>query len=316
MNIWNEKKKIEFTILGFVCCDIFEEEKREEIGGSAGNVATILNNLGQNVSLWFPKYSDIRGESIYKKLIVNGIKVIDFTTTRLQMPYVCMEYDTIYKRQRLISFDGKKRIVSKVCLPTETQVKRRIDILNENSFLFTDRMSEGIHLAIRTVQAMKGWVFYEPNGCRTYDTFAGAVKKADIVKFSTEKIFEKYIEMLKQDIVDSKIRIIIVTEGEKGVKFCFRNEEKFSDWIKIEAHKIEVIDSIGAGDWLSACFILLFGYEYPNNKNIFLEERILIKILYTAARVAEISCKYRGCYDFVKEKEMLLEIERIYNEFK
>lgn len=314
MDKQDQKRRVHFAIFGFVCCDIFNEGEKEEIGGSAGNVATILSNLEQQVSLWFPRYSDLYGEKIYQKLIANGITVIDFTVTKLQIPYVCMKYDTTYKKQRVISTDGEKKIMSKVYLPTATQIKKRIDRLDEITFLFTDRMSEGIHLAIRTIRTMKGWVFYEPNGCRTYDTFSGAVKRADIVKFSTEKIFEKYIEMLKQDMDNSKIRIIIVTEGKRGVKFCFRNEDQFSDWIKIRANKIEVIDSIGAGDWLSACFILLFAYEYPQNENVLLEERVLTRIVATAARVAEISCGYMECHDLVKERKMLQTIEKIYKE--
>lgn len=293
---------MKIVVMGFVCSDIYRNggETVEQIGGSAGNIAAILGYFGKNVSLWFPGYSDIRGNELEEKLKRRGVSIVRFAITKLKTPYICLEYDEKQKKRDLIN--------TKVCLPSEGQVMRNIKELSECNLLYTDRMSPGIHTAIDAAINQGGWVFYEPNGCRTYDAFAKAAKRAHIVKFSSAKIFNQYIERLKNDTASSEIRIMIVTEGGEGTKICYRNKNKFSDWVKMEKNEEAVVDSTGAGDWLSSCFISLFLQMYPQNVKIMLEEVALRNIVQTATKVAELSCQYQGCHEIFDDEKAVEEI--------
>ena len=96
---------MKIVVMGFVCSDIYRNggETVEQIGGSAGNIAAILGYFGKNVSLWFPGYSDIRGNELEEKLKRRGVSIVRFAITKLKTPYICLEYDEKQKKRDLIS---------------------------------------------------------------------------------------------------------------------------------------------------------------------------------------------------------------------
>ncbi len=62
-------------------------------------------------------------------------------------------------------------------------------------------------------------------------------------------------------MVDKGVRNVVVTMGDKGVLWVNKHKEHF-----IKAHKVDAVDTTGAGD----AFIGCFAHFYINTKNILL----------------------------------------------
>lgn len=303
---------MKISIMGFVCVDIVDDGNFEytELGGSAGNVASILKNMDENVFVWFPHYTGEHGRYLEKILEKNKIRIVQFANTANQAPSVRITYNGAVEQAKYTTRDRVTgKVTSRVYLPTVNQVFRHGIELQETQFLYTDRMSTGIHKAIDIVNDLGGWIMYEPNGCRAYDSFYNNVNCADIVKFSCDKVFPSFIERMCADKRKSRLKIIIITQGRRGVRFCCREEDgSFSEWKILEAPKVErVIDSTGAGDWMSAVFIKKFLEKFPTPQiydHVHLKMKALEEILMEAQMKAAEACGFRGVWKEHKKVKM------------
>lgn len=309
--------KMKISVMGFFCIDIInsEDQSIEMLGGSAGNVASILKGMGDNVQVWTPEYADPKGEMLIKELKERDLELVPFAKTKIDTPYIYLQYDPFLRCEAYSTKNKQNGMrTSKVCLPTKPQIEKKHDRLEGVNLLYTDRMSDGIHCAIDTVSNQGTWVFYEPNGCRTYSTFLGVAKGVDVIKLSGEKIYSQYIERLKKDAVDSKLKVILVTEGVKGAKFCYKKDNKFSQWMNTRAEQEEIIDCTGAGDWFSACFMHLFLKRYPFNRGVEPQENELRKILQISSKIATYSCRFMGSQLLLNDTKSMEKIHRILDE--
>lgn len=309
--------KMKISVMGFLCIDIInsEDQSIEMLGGSAGNVASILKGMGNNVQVWTPEYVDSRGEMLIKELKERDLELVLFTKTKIDTPYIYLQYDPLLRCEKYSTRNKQNGArTSKVCLPTKTQIVKKRDRLEGVNLLYTDRMSDGIHCAIDIVSDQGTWIFYEPNGCRTYGTFLNVAQRVDVIKLSSEKIYNQYIERLKKDAADSKLKIILVTEGDKGAKFCFKEGSEFSQWMNVRLEPEKVTDCTGAGDWLSACFMHLFLKRYPFNCDVDLQENELREILQISSKIATYSCKFMGSQLLLNDTRSMEIIYRILDE--
>ena len=103
---------------------------------------------------------------------------------------------------------------------------------------FCDRISEGIMELANRIKANGGITMYEPNGLRFYGQLIDICSKFDIIKFSDERIPDKWQEQLATDLMWTQTRLVIVTLGERGLKFIYRTGDgSFSEWIYMEPYR-------------------------------------------------------------------------------
>lgn len=288
--------------MGFTCLDIIESKKQLTIGGTAGNVATILSMLGHEVYDFIPEYShDGNSEIFYEMLNSRNIKVLPFMKTKKNVPKVIELLNTESGKHTFILTCPKcgKELMNSI-LPTESNVDKLHETFSEEfDVLFTDRMSKGIYQTAKDVQKNGGYTFYEPNACRTYKQLYEAVKEFDFVKFSNERISFKYAEMLQNDLKYDNTRLIINTMGKDGLVFCEKDSDNnWSKWKYLcPVKNPNLMDTAGAGDWLTAMFI----YYYNEMKN----DKAIGVILAKAQEAASFSCSYIGAQGIFYDQEGL-----------
>lgn len=297
---------------GFSCIDVVKVNKKEIIipGGTAGNVLSVLGKLNMDVKLLIAKYSDEEDEWLKEALKVRNIECINFTTTRIHVPKIVELLDIDNKKHQfstLCPMCGEK--LNTIVLPNKKHIMNIASkIYKKNNLFFYDRLSEGIRKIAE--DNLKGWNFYEPNSCRMYKNLLEGSKISNIVKVSQDRIPNTMVEKLIKDLsYNTHVKIVIVTMGDKGLKFVYRNKNgEFGEWYNMPAYDInKVIDSSGAGDWLTAIFIYYLLQEYPYCCDE-IDMEIIKKILNIAQKVASITCKYIGAQGVFYNKEGLKKI--------
>ena len=71
---------------------------------------------------------------------------------------------------------------------------------------------------------------------------------ADIVKLSDEDL--AWLHMTPADVLDHGVDVLCLTEGDRGAVAMTRAGE-----VRVEARKVEVVDTVGAGDTFNAGFL-------------------------------------------------------------
>lgn len=119
------------------------------------------------------------------------------------------------------------------------------------------------------------------------------VELADLVKVSDEDLVwlkpgMDPIESARQWSNEGP-QLVVLTRGSKGSK-AFRHGQEISS---IDGEKIDVVDTVGAGDtfmaWLVALIVLKFSCAIPTSS-----EKIT-SLLSTASKAAAITCSREGC---------------------
>ena len=110
---------------------------------------------------------------------------------------------------------------------------------------FFDDPSAGNRLIAKGLRERESLIYFEPSKLVSNADFE-AVAVSDIIKFSDENVPDVSFVDSYQD------KVFIQTMGAKGARFKFREEP----WVMIEdATNESVVDTEGAGDWLSSEFI-------------------------------------------------------------
>lgn len=309
--IGENMKNSNLTILGagFACLDIirFENEETVMLGGTAANVLTILSVFGLKTEFLTARYYGLSGKYIESAFMRRGIQCIFFANSKNQAPKIIegLEngkhfFDTTCPKcgQNLV----------KCNLPTLSQLTKVEKQYNTSpNIFFFDRISEGIRECAK--QNQDGWNIYEPNSCRMYTNLLSGIRVANIVKYSEDKISAKLTDIVVRDIRDTNVVLLIVTMGERGIKYVYRTETgELSDWNYIAGMSIDkVMDSSGSGDWLTAVFIYLLLRKYPNYTS-HLREQYIKQSLITAQRYAAQNCSFVGAQGMLREQHIIDQI--------
>ena len=122
--------------------------------------------------------------------------------------------------------------------------------------------------------------------------FLAAIKKADIIKFTSEELElltnQRDIKSGLEFLLNNK-QIAVVTLGKEGS--IFYKQDKF---IKVSSYPVKPIDTTGAGD----AFYSYFLYELDNGLDINDDSKIK-KALYKANIVGGLATQKRGAIDVV-----------------
>lgn len=302
------RKRIEGC--GFSCIDYIKTDDFTvaDVGGTCANVLSILSFLGWDSAIWMPKY---RERMLYNWLMERRVTVNEYIKTEKRIPRVLQLYD---REKNEHFFYTRCPVCAKRLAESSVPSKKQI---NEQAgtadVFFCDRISEGVlECANRTV-LNGGIAMYEPNGLRFYNQFLRACRNFNIVKFSKDKIPEKWKEQLRTDLRESRAKLIIMTEGKQGLQFSYRQSEKeFSNWFFLKVSDIEEgKDSSGAGDWLTAFFLYDFILHKDQPSNLFTYEKIK-KSLDVAMEAAALSCKEIGAQGILHSQKCIKVMEKTF----
>lgn len=297
---------------GFSCIDIISKDNKLilDVGGTCANVLSVLSFLDWDSVLWLPDYEDDRLNTWLNKM---DIQCINFTKTKKQTPKIIQVYD--YEKGKHHFFTRCPRCGNKIfenILPNERQIMFEPEIAAD--VFFCDRISNGImELADRT-KVNGGITMYEPNGLRFYNQYISICRNFDIIKFSDERIPDKWQEQLKTDLLWAQTKLVIVTLGERGLKFIFRTEDgTFSEWIYMESYHIDgKQDSSGAGDWLTATFLYYFIPQVRKYQGSF-SRHIIWDSLLKAVKMSAFACREVGAQGLMHSKEGIEEVNQVLN---
>lgn len=268
-----------------------EHVVREEIGGTCGNVMTMLPYLGVET---YP------------------LAIFDRSAQGLQMKEDLARYgaDTRFVRNEdkggttllrcthKTEPDGTHTMSFRMTSPGSRFPRRKqLGALNGEAvafaqtldfvpdlFFFDDPAAGNMALA-RELRAKGTVVYFEPEGVdKKVSTFLKRVEVSDIVKFSGEKIEDYSFTDLFPD------KLFIRTMGKGGLEFRLRG----GSWIHVPAVANDnVVDWEGAGDWTSSAFIAgLLKVTSPDVRTI--SEETVKGILMEAQALASKSVSYMG----------------------
>jgi Sugar kinases, ribokinase family len=294
--------------IGFMCLDIirFNEEIKIQLGGTTANVASVLSELSLKVTCFVPQYSDLWNEYFQKEIANRGIDIISFAKSTINTPRVIEVVEHGSSKHKFFTACPKcKRKLNDIVLPSKKQVETNQSYLENANVLFFDRVSEGIKRAVEIARANNAWIFYEPNASRFYKQLLSTAMKVDILKFSEDRIPVSYINMLRTDLEMSATKLIIVTLGNRGIKYSYKEKtNKFTEWQYIEANYTQdIVDTCGAGDWLTAAFLFFFLPHKPHAD--YVDESELKKALIMAQKMATFACGFIGAQEIFYKEDII-----------
>lgn len=301
-----ENSNLSILGAGFACLDIIRFNNKDTVmlGGTAANVLTILSLLGLKTEFLTVRYNGQSGKFIESAFMHRGVQCISFTNTKNYVPKIIEGVEN-GKHFFVTSCPKCGRNLVKCNLPTlrhMTKVEKQYN--KYPNIFFFDRISEGIKEFAR--QNKNGWNVYEPNSCRMYAKLVSGIKVANIVKYSEDRISEKFTDKVIRDIRDTNVVLLIVTMGEGGIKYIYRTKSGgFSNWNYIAAVSIDkVMDSSGSGDWLTAIFLYLLLRKYPTYTAC-LSGQYIEQSLIEAQRYAVQNCSFIGAQGMLREQYII-----------
>jgi fructokinase len=263
LNMLNSKNKEKQVIaFGEILFDIIDD--KPFLGGAPMNLAGHMSKLGAECRILSSLGNDALGKKALKKMHELNINT-DGIYMHPVLPTGTVEVDLKegmpdYVIQENVAWDdihlGKagKEVPHFVCdvFCFGTLAQRTLN----NKIL--------LHTILKELSAKE--VFYDVNLRRSYfskEVISESLQMASIVKLNDEEVlflsqwmFEQSLEteeFAEKLIENFGVKIVIVTAGADGA-FAFSPEESFFS----QANKIEVADTVGAGDSFSAAFLFTY----------------------------------------------------------
>lgn len=241
---------------GLICVDVVRNSSSTIImnGGSCANVISVLAQIGYDCTVLREKYSGTSELFLSNTLASLGVKEIFYKQSRSSAPRIIETLsDFEHSFYTTCPCCGKKILSLK--LPSISEVQTIEDQIHDIDVFYCDRTSSGIRHLMDLVSSKGGFAIYEPNSARNLKGLIESSAMADILKFSKDRIPASVAEKIRTEC--RKIKLIISTDGARGLSFSYRKKSgDMSSWTTLpSAFSGPVIDSSGAGDWLTAGFL-------------------------------------------------------------
>lgn len=222
------------------------------VGGSCGNVMTILSYLGWSSYPVARLKNNDASEEIFSDLERWGVKT-DFVYKE-PTGSTSIIIHRILKNKKGQSvhrfefrnpntgawFPGYKPFLSK-------EVPELIKKMPTPNIYYFDRINRAAIDLAREAKNQGAVVFFEPSSMGDTRLFEQCLQTTDIIKFSNERIPDYKTQFKK-----SKVYLEIETLGKEGLNFrCAKSNS--SKWTLVKPFSVsDLTDSAGAGDWCTA----------------------------------------------------------------
>jgi sugar/nucleoside kinase (ribokinase family) len=244
-------------------------------GGSCGNIMAILSLFGWET---FP-IARLKSNNAAKKLILdfkkwkvntNLISIKDDGSTPIIIQRIKEDKlgNPIHKFEFRNPNDGSWFPGYKPVLSAEVP-----DIIKKTKpplVFYFDRVNRASIDFAKFYKSQGSLIYFEPSSIGEMRLFEECLQVTDVIKFSSDRIKE-YGKLFPQQ----RVSLEIETQGKDGLKYRFDLAKKEKKWNSIGSHPInDLVDSSGAGDWLSAGIILKLGktgykgFKKTDSKNV------------------------------------------------
>ena len=257
----------------------------EEVGGTCGNVMSILAWMGWDAKPLACLDDSPEGLKITEDLKRYGCDCRYVTntpgggTTLLRCTHK-KTADGEHVMSVRAGSPGGSRFPKRHFLRARDEAPAFLESIDEApAVFFFDDPAAGNRLIAKGLRERGSLVYFEPSKVVT-NTDLEAVAISDVIKFSDENVPDvSFVDAYKD-------KVFIQSMGAKGARFKFKGEP----WVMIEdATNESVVDTEGAGDWLSSEYInAIIGvgkdFTYEDVRNALL----------TAMGWAGVSVRYMG----------------------
>ena len=264
----------------------------EEVGGTCGNVMCILSWLGWEARPLACLDDSPEGLKITEDLRRYGCDCRYVTntpgggTTRLRCTHK-KTADGEHVMSVRAGSPGGSRFPKRHFLRARDEAPAFLETLEEApAVFFFDDPAAGNRLIAKELHKRGSLVYFEPSKVVS-NADLEAVAISNLIKFSDENVPDvSFVDAYKD-------KVFIQSMGAKGARFKFKGEP----WAMIEdATNESVVDTEGAGDWLSSEFInAIIGagkdFTYEDVRNALL----------TAMGWAGVSVRYMGSKGLIRE---------------
>jgi sugar/nucleoside kinase (ribokinase family) len=288
-------------------------------GGTCGNVLTILSFLGWE-SFPVARLNDNPASLRVKNDLSRWGVRLDFaeTSPTTSTPIIVQEIIQPKHGSRTHKFSwfcpqcgASLPAYQPVTTDSALEVAGKID---KPTVFFFDRVSSAAITLAKRCKALGATIVFEPSVEGDRKELEEAIKLADIVKYSAERISS----MGDTDSISSCF-LEVKTLGGDGLMFRARSEGHIGEWRNLQPRKVmDVVDSCGCGDWTTAGLIAKLCQEGVESFKAKSEDEIT-EALRFGQLLAAWNCQFEGArggmYQF-SSGDFSQEIERFLIEIK
>ena len=271
-----------------------------KIGGAVLNTSICLGRLGANVSFLGSVSDDLFGELILDELKNSKVNTSFCVNTPNN---TTLAFANIKNGTTTYSFFDENSSNKNISLKDVVLDEKEVDTLYVGGIsLMSEPNGSEIENFI-TKESSNKIVFYDPNirpnfienRTKFIQRFENILSQSDIIKISDEDLAWLYPDNCFEDVykqwLDLGLSIVVLTKGSEGATIQTKNNEVF-----VESQKVEVVDTIGAGDIFNGA--LLFYLSKNNNFTkkdlINIDKKSLEESLVFANKIAGISVGRTG----------------------
>lgn len=243
------------------------------MGGASANAAIGLHYHGVPVKLWSKVGNDSFGKFLLSRLSDYGIStdsVVQDSQHPTKLAFVGLRengerYFEFYNRNSAdmhmqvsdFNFDELKKTkifcFGGIALLGDVTVNTLMQILN-----FIIKEKETLVLLDPNIR-----MDLVKNPDMIFDRFTQILNFVDILKLSKDDWKQFFGEKTPHTILQKGISLIILTDGENGVRLITEQSE-----VSVPAEKVKEVDTTGAGDAFTAAFLSKLIHERVSIKNI------------------------------------------------
>jgi len=274
-------------VAGEALIDLLPEDggQRPVVGGGPANTAKALANLGNKVSFIGGISNDKYGHLIEAELDSYGVDLSFAQRSELQTAIAEVSFDKSNSAIYRFTLNDTATFDFAEWLPNFVP-----DLLHIGSLatIVEPGASHLFEWAIRIARD-GGKIFFDPNVRSSVLDDSGLYRKyfekwakiSNVVKASEDDL--SFLNLSVKEILDFGVDLLVVTKGSAGM-IGYQDGSS----ITVSGIRVPVVDTVGAGDTVSAVLITSFIQSGP------IKQANLEEVLSQAARAAAITCSRAG----------------------
>lgn len=300
---------------GFVAWDVVLGENLSVaytgVGGTVGNVMSIMAFLGWRTVPVVRLGDDSAGISILNELIAIGVDIRSISLDSSVTTPVVYQYYKGNLGDHGFTFKcphcGQARrysdaLVSGLDAPVDSPPGR-------GDVFFFDRLTDSTVSLAEQAMANGALTVFEPSAPgNDKELFSRALRAAQVVKYSAERLATTVMPLLGAGFVE------IQTLGAAGLRFRMRSLDP--TWVTIPSIQLNAVkDTAGAGDWCTAGFLHFVSKHLQGGMLSDLGYNHIYAALRGGQAIAALNCQHTGARGLMRHaesariREMLYQLE-------